>query len=102
MTKSTVKQHLCWMNRLAWSIERNENNWVTARDMVGMLSSHCDPALNRVYAESSNVNARLKAPTMRYIPRSNRLTYFAKRDGRFETKQGAGNRRYYRLKEVTA
>jgi len=92
------------LNRLRWSMMQNNNEWVSASEMMWLLKEHTNPTVNKLYSESCN-GKKLPVPTLRYLNNTNQLARSAKMSGEYEVTKGQNSRgssvSMYRL-QVTA
>ena len=87
------------LRRLRWSMLENNNEWVSAGDMMLMLKQHTTSDVNELYRNSCD-NKKIPVPNLRYLNNTNQLARRAIMSGQYEVMKH-NNANMYRL-EVTA
>lgn len=94
----TIDKHL---NRLRWSMQKNNNQWVKAKEMYDLINCHKDARVNRQYCNDTGTKVRAP-PTLKHLPPITSLVYHLKKSGQYDYDDTQGKVRVYRLKEALA
>jgi len=102
--RKTQMDHI--LSRLRWSMLENNNEWVSASEMMWLLKEHTKPQTNALYREACS-NRKIPVPTFRYLNNQNQLAHNVIRSGEYEVIKSrvipdSPTVNMYRLKEVTA
>jgi len=94
----TIDKHL---NRLRWSMQKNDNQWVKANEMYDLIKYHKDVQVNKAYCNDTGIKIRAP-PTLKHLPPITSLVFHLKRSGQYDYDDTQCKVRVYRLKEALA